>query len=260
MILKQYKWSFLILILLLAACASPNNQNSGQNENTGLTKEDDTTQILVDTARIVRDTLPKTDTTAKLKDSIKVAVKLPPGFEEIKKKCKYLNLKVFDLREEKDLYFSRYKALTKEEFYRLGLDKMRVKDTIYAREYDPYNYFYSFQENINGRVGIVIASVLEGVFGSLELFIYDKNGHYVDSEGVAGSGGDAGYIGWDVSKFVTERDLQKELKNYYLKEKNVCVWYKEQLKFPKKGLIIRSGPQFIVKPDSIPCHRKYDKE
>lgn len=251
MIITHYKWSFLFSIVLLITTACSQKDSTQKEENAN--PKSNTTQV-------EKDTLPKRDTTVSLKFTFEVRQVLPPGFEQIKKKCKYLNLREFDLRKEKGDYFTGYKTVTKEEFYRLKLDTVREQDTTYIREYNPPIYLYAFQENVNGRVGVVIGYIAYGISATLELFVYDKYGNYVDSENVANSGGDAGYIVWKRSKFVSKSDLQIEAKTYYLKEKNVCDWMKQSVKFPEKGYIIRLPLKFIIRSDSVPCNEKFQND
>lgn len=189
---------------------------------------------------------------------------LPPSLEAIKKKSKFKNIKEFNLIKTIPCKFDGYQAMTWPEFNRLNLPKTAKKLLLQSSNNEfkeKFFYYHSFQENLNGNVGVVILSCIEGMGNELTCLVFSRMGEFLAIQNLAYTGADMDMV-WNLKgKLSTKGKYQFEYKKYLGTEDQVCEWYKGAVKFGKNGKISHSDTTYRVKEDpNIPCYEKKFKK
>ncbi|OJJ16817.1 hypothetical protein BKI52_33475 [marine bacterium AO1-C] len=187
---------------------------------------------------------------------------LPPNFQAIKKKSKFINHKKFDLTNTIPCKFDGYQAMTKTEFNRLNLPLKAREILLHSERFkEDSHYYYAFQENLNGNFGIVILSCIEGMGNELTCLVFGKNGTYLGIKTLAYNGADMDMV-WNMKGTFGARGKYKfEYKKYLGTKDQVCEWYKASLKFEGNGKISGSDTTYRVKEDpNVPCYEKKFKK
>lgn len=234
------KFYTLIALLLLIACEPKKGNGDDTNQNDEANLKTTTSKD----SSVKADSLPT----------------LPANLVEIKKKCKFTNLKKFDIGRKDPCDFRGYQTMTQQDLNQLKLPT-KVKAKFLQNGSDKlvgkFHAYYAFQENIKGNLGVVIFSCMEGMSNELICLIYNKKGEFLGHTDLAYKGADMDMMWEKKGNFKANGQYHYQYLHYLGTSDQVCEQYTSVLNFNTSGNINPSDTAYQVKSDpKVPCYEK----